>query len=358
MKEMIYFDNASITMFKPGDSYNRIDRCLKECSSLGAGPNTTSMNAKRLIEESREKMNHLFNNNEDWDAFFGPSISFFVNRLFSLFLKKGSHIITTQIENDIVKEKLQSLSEAGLIEISYLPMSHEGNIDLQSLKASFRENTTLVYTSFVSGVNGAVIPVRDISNICKERSIPFAVDASLISGVLPVDLSESKIDILLTDCSRNLFSLNGLSCCFLKKELGFSDKFFSSEEENLSLPSLASLSGGLDYIKTKGIYNINNHLSKLVEVFVQNLIDIENIELLSGDKNIPIVSLKIDNPVNIASKLDENYGIMVSSGMFGESGAHRMLGIYPEGSIRFSFCALNTVNEIISATKILKELIQ
>lgn len=354
---MIYFDNAATTFYKPEESTRRFKYSLSNYSHPFSGPGSLSLRSLRAVEECRDRVARFFNLESRDNILFTYSCTNAIKEVLCNILEPGDHVITTQMEHDSTVSVLEDLKRTRNIEVSSLRIGHKGEFEAEVLKDMFRDNTKIVFMNYASSVNGTVIPVRNISDIVKSRNCIFALDASQVSGVLPVDFIESGIDILVTSCHKHLYSQAGLGMILYNDRISFKGGLTDIQKTEMpNIHSICTLTGGIDYIENKGIYNIHKYLKDLSQYTVLKLREIEELEIIHAGHSIPVISLRVrqGNIPEISSVLDEEYGIICSAGLQHSQAAHRNFGTFPEGTLRISFSSMNNVDEVnlfISAMK-------
>ena len=137
------------------------------------------------------------------------------------------------------------------------------------------------------------------------------------------------------------------------------------EPGTMNLPGIAGLHAGLTWIKETGIEQIRTHELKLTEQFIHGILNFdsqgERVRII-GKKEIQnrtgVVSIQTPRQElsEIAFQLDDTYGIMTRVGLHCAPSAHKTLGTYPTGSIRFSFGWHNTEEDVMQAIEALKAL--
>jgi selenocysteine lyase/cysteine desulfurase len=116
------------------------------------------------------------------------------------------------------------------------------------------------------------------------------------------------------------------------------DKF---ESGTLNTPGVIGLKAGIEYINSVGIKAIHNHEIKLLEKFLNGICNINKINVLGSldiENKVPTVPLTVEgyDLGDLGFKLAEEYGIMVRSGLHCAPLAHKTIGTFPEGTLRFS----------------------
>jgi selenocysteine lyase/cysteine desulfurase len=126
------------------------------------------------------------------------------------------------------------------------------------------------------------------------------------------------------------------------------DKF---ESGTLNIPGIYGLNAALKYIREVGTYNIHETEMKLTQKFLERMVNIKNVDIvgISGIENrTSVVSLdfkSLDNS-EAAFLLDREYGIMTRVGLHCAPSAHKTLGTFPTGTVRFSFGYFNTLEDV------------
>ena len=110
--------------------------------------------------------------------------------------RKGKkHLITTAIEHHAVLHTMDQLSKEGF-EVTLVPVDASGIVKVEDVAASIREDTALVSVMFANNEIGAIQPIAEIGAVCREKNVPFHVDAVQAVGHLPIDVSAQNIDML------------------------------------------------------------------------------------------------------------------------------------------------------------------
>jgi selenocysteine lyase/cysteine desulfurase len=121
---------------------------------------------------------------------------------------------------------------------------------------------------------------------------------------------------------------------------------------------IAGLQAGVDFVLSKGIDHIQQKEASLVKTFIEGISDLPGIIIYRPgvtEQRIPVVSFNIANmdPAAIALELDERFKIMSRSGIHCAPSAHKTIGTYPMGTVRFSFSYFNTQEQVAKAVEAL-----
>lgn len=129
--------------------------------------------------------------------------------------KTKKHIITTQTEHKCVLDSARHMQDEGF-DVTYLPVTSEGLVDIQQLKDAIRKDTVLVSIMAVNNEIGVIQPLKEIGQICRENKIFFHTDAAQGFGKIDIDVNEMNID-LMSISSHKIYGPKGVGACFIRR---------------------------------------------------------------------------------------------------------------------------------------------
>lgn len=217
MKSRIYLDNAATTCIDP-----RVLETMMPYFSTIFG-NASSLhyfgtNAKEILDNSRAGIASSIGANPEEIIFtsggteannFALKGVAFANRA------KGHHIIISAIEHDCIVNASKWLEKQGFF-VSYLPVNHEGIVDIETLKNLINSKTILVSVMYANNEIGTLQPIEEIGKICRERNVLFHSDACQSFGKIPVQVQKDYID-LLTINSHKIYGPKGVGALYIRK---------------------------------------------------------------------------------------------------------------------------------------------
>lgn len=371
----IYLDNAATTFPKPPCVAEAVaDYISNNGSNINRGGYEAAYGAAEMVFETRELLAGLFNVKDPRGVVFTSGVTESLNTVLKGFLKPGDHVITSSMEHNAVKRVLTQLKAEG-IHFSEVPCGRDGGLtSVEGLKEAITPKTKLVVTTHASNVCGTALPIREIGEFCRERGILYVVDAAQTAGILPIDMERDNIDILCFTGHKGLYGPQG-SGGFIFREVGtaklisplihggtgsisheeFMPDFLPDRFEagTMNLPGLSGLNASLKWLNRTGIESIRSREIMLTEAFISGvrpLADAGKIKLF-GRPDVGVVSLQFcgRDQAETAYKLTEEYGIETRVGLHCAPSAHRTLGTYPEGTVRFSFGYFNTMEQVEKA---------
>jgi cysteine desulfurase family protein len=346
----------------------------------GRAGNKASIDAAKIVFTCRKRIAQLFGIQNIMKVIFGFNATDLLNLAIKGIIRGGDHVITTSMEHNSVLRPLKEMEKQKNIHLDIVyPQNKFGIITPDEIKEKVNYNTKVVIVGHGSNVNGIIQPIHHIGNLCKERNITFLVDASQTAGIIPINLNEMNIDVLVATGHKSLLGPTGTGVMILSDSYdhaeiktmkqggtgsmsekiehpGFlPDKF---ESGTLNVAGIAGLSEGvkiLIQLMSKNRHIILEKKDKLSKLFIKELQNTFSDILLyspSTHTNIGVISFRLPSLTvsKLADFFSNRYNIMTRQGMHCAPLAHKTLGSFPEGTIRFSpglFHTKKNINRVI-----------
>lgn len=386
MRNQIYFDNASTTFPKPKEVAEEVYRYMTEIgSNMNRGCYQNAYQVEEIVFETRQMLCELFHGEDCKNVIFTKNVTESLNMILKGFLKPGDHVLVSTMEHNAVMRPLVQLQKKG-VSFSRIPCYPDGSLCLDQLPGMIKKNTKAVVMTHASNVCGTIMPVKEVGEICKERGIRFILDAAQTAGILPVDMEQMNIDALAFTGHKGLLGPQGIGGFLLKEDmvslidplLSGGTGSISHQEEipdfmpdrfeagTMNLPGIMGLHASLLWLGNRKENEIVNHERRLTKSFLDGLkrIDPEEKKIrLIGKREVEqrtgVVSIQVlTKDLSLAAfELDDVYGIMTRVGLHCAPSAHKTLGTYPTGTIRFSFGYWNTLEEVDRALLALADIV-
>ncbi|MBM4332703.1 MAG: aminotransferase class V-fold PLP-dependent enzyme [Deltaproteobacteria bacterium] len=371
-KDLIYLDNAATSHPKPQEVIQAMVRFLRD---VGANPGRSghrlSIESGRIILETREKVAELFGVKDSSRVIFGLNATEAINQGLQGLLNPGDHVITSSMEHNSVMRPLRALERKG-VELTLILCSPAGFLDPSDVGQAIRKNTKMVILNHGSNVTGTLQPLEEVGDICRNNNLLYLVDAAQTAGAIPIDVGLQKIDLLAFTGHKALFGPQGTGGLIIGERVdekkivplkrGGTGSRSESEEHPDFLPDLgesgtlngvglAGLLAGLKFILETGVEKIRDHELRLTERLLRGLLKIPGVVVhgpQDAGKQCATVSFNIKGlvPSEISLRLDEEFGILCRVGLHCAPSAHKTIGTFPEGTVRFGLSYFNTEEEV------------
>lgn len=377
----IYFDNAATSFPKPRGVAEAMSRYLCEAGcNINRGCYRAAYGVEEAVYETRQLLCDLFHGADARNVAFTKNVTESLNILLKGYLRPGDHVLVSAMEHNAVMRPLVQLTRCG-VTFSRIPCRPDGSLIEEEMAGLLRENTRLVVMTHASNVCGTVLPIARVGAFCREHGLAFFVDSAQTAGVLPLDMEAMHIDALAFTGHKGLLGPQGIGGFVLAPQLvaeiepllsGGTGSISHTEEVpsfmpdrfeagTPNLPGILGLRAGLQWLNERGIDRVRAHETDLTAHFLDGISALDGIRLFGKttlSERTGVVSLQLDgvDPAQTAYALDSDYGIMTRVGLHCAPNAHKTLGSYPTGTVRFSFGAFNTEEEVDAALTALRAL--
>lgn len=375
---MIYLDSSATSFLKPPQVAEAVFRSFNTIGNAGRGAHAPTLNASRLIYDTREKLAALFGTPDPSRIAFTCNATEALNIAIHGAIHPGEHVITTACEHNSVLRPLYLKEKEGT-ELTIIPADKKGRIRYDLLESSVKSNTSAIVLTHASNLSGNVTDLAFVANFAKKHGLLLIVDASQTAGSLPINVVKMGIDILCFTGHKGLFGPQGTGGLYVREGLTLSplksggsgihsfdrqhptDMPTALEAGTLNGHGIAGLNAGLDYILSTGVKNIHTKEISLARRFVNGISDISDLKLygdIDAPLRTPIISLNIGNmsSASVSDILWEDYEICVRAGAHCAPLMHKTFGTEKQGAVRFSFSCFNTEAEIDTAIQAMHEI--
>ena len=403
-QEKIYLDNAATSFPKPEEVPKAVyDYMTKLGTNVNRGGYATAYDTESVVFECRELIGALFHAPDYKNVVFTRNITESLNVVLKGLLHSGDHVIVSSMEHNAVMRPIRQLEKKG-VSFTRAQCESDGSLKPEKLFACLRPDTKAVVMTHASNVFGTMLPIQEVGAFCKENGLVFILDSAQTAGVFPIDMEKMHIDILCFTGHKGLLGPQGIGGFILRDELVLKiEPLISGGTGSLSnvetvpefmpdrfeagtpnLPGIFGLHAALNWLRKLGekslsaelfttehcfsaaLEKISEHELQLTEEFLTLLEPLEkeaklkiigkkDTEMRTGVVSIQTLTRELSDT---AFQLDTRYGIMTRVGLHCAPSAHKTMGTFPTGTIRFSFGFANTDKEVNLAIDALKELLE
>ncbi len=376
----VYLDNAATTYPKPESVYRAMDHFSRD---IGGNPGRSghhrSLEAGRVVLRARDALAVLLGASNPSRVVLLKNATEALNLGIKGVLggtegglgsdcEGGGHAVVSCLEHNSVWRPLKALAARG-VTYTIVPCRSDGCMDPAAVREALTPETKLLIFMHASNVLGTLLPVADLAAVGHERGIPLLVDAAQTAGCYPIDVEGMGIDLLAFTGHKELFGPQGTGGLYIAEGLELAplleggtgsnsrdphqpaflpDRF---EAGTLNGVGLAGLHAGVEFVMEQGLERIRSHALELVEHLLEGLRTMPHVTLYGtadAAGRVGIASFNVEGleSSEVASLLDERYGICVRSGLHCAPLAHRALGTLERGTVRASISYLSTAGDI------------
>jgi len=370
----VYLDNAATSFPKPPTVAQAVLRYMTEVgASINRGVYASAQDAGMTALLLREGLCRLFHHSDPTHCILTSGNTMGLNMVLRGWLRPGDHCLVSSMEHNAVMRPLQDLSEQG-VTFERIPCNQEGRLDPSDILPLIRSNTRLVAMAHASNVGGGVQDAAAVGKICRERGIPFLLDAAQTAGHWEIDFEGWGLSALSVPGHKGLMGPSGIGALLLSPEFapklspivtGGTGSASDSERQPAympdrfesgtpNLPGIYGLRAAVDFILETGVDTLRRREETLTGQFLAGLRDMPNIRLAGPqalENRVGVISVDFltkDN-AEAASRLEQDYGILTRCGLHCAPAAHKALGTFPQGTVRFSPGWYTTAEEVASA---------
>lgn len=264
---------------------------------------------------------------------------------------------------------------AGNVEVTVVECSPQGILDPRNVEAALRPNTRLVALNHASNVVGTLLPVAEVGALCRLHDLLLLVDTAQTGGAYPVDMQAGRIDLLAFTGHKSLGGPMGTGGLIVGRRIdetgieplirGGTGSRSEYEVQPDFLPDmlesgtpnvvgLAGLQAGVRWVLARGVDAIRAHEVVLTQALLGGLQSIPGVTVygtLDAELQTATVAFTVDgmSPSELGLRLDDEYGILCRVGLHCAPAAHRTMGTFPGGTVRFGLSAFTTAEEVDAA---------
>lgn len=371
-KPLIYFDNGA-TSQKPQSVINAITHYYEyENSNIHRGVHTLSQEATAAYEDVRKKVQKFINAEHDHEIIFTSGTTGGINLVASSFgenlIRKGDEILITAMEHHSNIVPWQMLCERKGAHLKVVPISKEGELDLEEYERLIGPKTELISLVHVSNSLGTINPIKKMIDIAHAQNIPVLIDGAQAIHHTPVDVKELDCDFYVFSAHK-MYGPTGVGVLYGKEELlndmapyqGGGDMIKNVTFEKTiyndlphkfeaGTPNIAGgigLGAAIDFINSIGYDFIIQHEAELSRFATSQLRDIKGLRFIGTAKErAGLVSFVLDgiHPYDTGVILDK-LGLALRTGHHCTQPVMTFFEV--PGTVRASFAVYNTKQEVI-----------
>jgi cysteine desulfurase/selenocysteine lyase len=370
-KPLVYLDSANSSQ-KPKAVIDRLSNFYEtEFSNVGRSVHTLAVKATNRFEATRDMLKQYINAQHREEIVFTKGATESINLVASSFgekyIKAGDEILITELEHHSNYVPWHFLRKKKGAVIKFAPVNKNGEVEIDEIKKLISDKTKIIAITHISNVTGAVMPIKKIVDIAKEKNIPVLVDGTQGAPHMHIDMQDLGCDFYVISCHK-MYGPNGLGVLYSKKKwlddlppyqggggmidevkkdnITFADSPNKFEAGTMQTAEVVAFAEAINFIKKLGIKNIAAHENEILEYGYEKLKKNNSINIIGSPKNrgsVLCFTIKDIHPHDIATILDDD-GVAIRAGHHCCQILHDKLGI--AATARASIGVYNTKEDI------------
>ena len=370
-KPLVYLDSANSSQ-KPKAVIDRLSNFYEtEFSNVGRSVHTLAVKATNRFEETRDILKKYINAQYREEIVFTKGATESINLVASSFgekyIKEGDEILITELEHHSNYVPWHFLRKNKGAVIKFAPVNKNGEVEIDEIKKLISDKTKIIAITHISNVTGAVMPIKKIVDLAKEKKIPVLVDGTQGAPHMQIDMQELGCDFYVISCHK-MYGPNGLGILYAKKKwlddlppyqggggmidevkkdnITFADAPTKFEAGTMQTAEVVAFAESINFIEKLGIKNIAAHENEILEYGYEKLKKNNSINIIGSPKNrgsVLCFTIKDIQPHDIATILDDD-GVAIRAGHHCCQILHDKLGI--AATARASIGVYNTKEDI------------
>ena len=368
---LVYLDSANSSQ-KPQAVIDRIyDFYSNEFSNVGRSVHYLAVKATNLYEDTRVSVQKYLNAKDNNEIVFTKgateAINLVANTFGQKYLKEGDEILITELEHHSNYVPWHYLRKNRGIKIQFAEVNDEGEVTIESIEKKITKKTKIIAVTHLSNVTGAILPIKEITELAHSKGIPILVDGCQSAPHLKLDMQDLNCDFYTISCHK-MYGPTGLGILYAKKkwleelppyqggggmikevkkeEITYGDLPNKYEAGTMATAQVIAFNESINFLNKIGIDNIAKHEKELMDYGMEVLRKNNSVRLIGNPKKKgAVLSFTIDgiHPHDIATILDED-GVAIRAGHHCCQILHEKLGL--NATARASLGVYNTKEDL------------
>ncbi len=376
----IYLDYAATSAIRPPEVIDAVVACLRDIGATpGRSGHARALDAGRIALRGRRLLAELLGIPGDPGRIaYQQNATHALNTALFGVLAAGDRVVRTRYDHNAVRRPLAALAGQG-VSVDLLEIDRDGGFDRGELADLLRGEDAparMLVVPHASNVTGAVLPVREMTEMAHEFGALVLVDLAQTAGHYPVDLEAMQVDLAAFTGHKGLLGPQGIGGLWVRDGVAVRPMLHGGtggdsgpldmpaaypdhlEAGTQNAPGIAGLAAGVAWVLERGIETIHAREDDLKKRLVTALEDVPRVRILSPPdvESVGIVSLVVDgqSPADVALCVERSHGVQGRAGLHCAPDAHIVLGTLNTGAFRLSLGWASTPADVDAAAAALK----
>lgn len=366
-----YFDNSATSHPKPPEVAKYINEYLNNGGTYGRSAYNRVITVSRMVENTRVLLAQIIGTGLTNHVIFTSNATHALNIVIKGFPYRNKRILISPLEHNAVTRPLMHLLNVNGVQHYILPHRIDGYIDLDRMRLLDLKPYDLCIVNHVSNVNGVVQPIAELKDLLGD--VPLLVDASQSAGHIPLEVDKNNIDMLALTGHKGLMGPTGTGCLFVRNPELLNPLVHGgtgSRSDSHLMPDHLPDRFEAGTPNVLGIYGLYGALSAKVnpgfsfddfKELLNRIGSLNSFRLVSaGNSTNQALLFSVTSSRYSLSELSnllfKRYSIETRSGLHCAPLAHKTLGTFPTGSVRFSLSKFHSSNDLAYLYQALSEL--
>ena len=355
----VYLDWAATSAIRPPEVPEAMAAYMRDCGGIpGRSAHTVASDASRITEECRAAVLQFFGlpGGPERLAFTLNGTTALNTALWGL-LGPGDVLVTTAFDHAAVSRPAAALAAARGVEVRTVPGAPDGALDLAAA-ARLLDGATVLTVNSASNVLGHRLPLMELSALAREAGARVVVDTAQAAGRIDTAVADAKADIVTFTGHKGLLGPQGIGGLWVRGDIDLDPMVYGGtgggchssampltmphrlEAGTVNAPGVAGLLAALRYLQGSDGTARRTREVELKQMLRDGLLQMPGVRVLSpaDPEGVGIVTFDVlgRDPVEVADRLDREWGVMCRAGIHCAPETHRLLGTLERGAVRCS----------------------
>lgn len=345
---MIYLDNGATSFHKPESVKRAVQSAMETCANPGRGGYPASMEATRQVFACREKAAGLFGCTPE-RVVFTSNCTHGLNIAIRSLVKPGSRVVISGFEHNAVTRPLHGIGAEITVAGRKL---FDWEDTLSRFEDALKKGVDGAVFTHVSNVFGYILPVAEMAALCKQRGVPFVIDAAQSAGSISMSLETLGADFIAMPGHKGLLGPQGTGLLLCGREgtpllmggTGSESRRQTMPDDlperleagTLNVPGIVGLGAGLDYLRKTGVETIGKK-ERIQAEKCGKVLENMGFSVFRGDHQSGTLSFLPGEDCEAFAQRMGRRGVALRAGLHCAPLAHESAGTLETGTVRISF---------------------